>query len=511
MPFVPAFRILIPGRAYRRLDLVLCAWPGPLRAAVYYGFRRWFGRMWSGGEGAAVWAMPRISYAQARRADGGGAGIFASPFPVRRWIERRPVLVLAAAAVFAAVFALRQTGVEADGLALVCLVPIALVALEFGLHAGICSAAVAFGLVAVWALGGSTDLGAFDMFTVAVTYLAVATVAGRFGSRMRDAHARQQLLLESGLRLAQLEGSDDLPAAVARHAQQLSSLCGVRVELTHGSAVESGVWEHDGVEERVPIEVRGVRYGTLSVSRSRQIGGEDRATLAILALQAAVAAESRQLLDSERERAKVRAELRDAREHLAERGDQLRELIVRQEAERHEVAYELHEQAAQTLAAVLLSLGALERELASGLAVPRLEALRSDIGSTLGSLRSLAVKIRPPSLELGLQTALEQLADGARHRGFGEMKVAVQGADGVSEEVETMVYRVVEETLDAVGAAHSVSVGAQRDASELVIDVRGPRRAIAQERLAVLRARMELVGGTVAATDAELRAVIPLG
>jgi signal transduction histidine kinase len=370
---------------------------------------------------------------------------------------------------------------------------------------------VALGLVGVWALDGSTDLGAFDMFTVAVAYLAVATAAGRFASRMRDAHARQQLLLESGLRLAHLEGGEDLPAAVARHAQQLSSSRGVRVELTGGSAVESGVWEHDGVEARVPIEVRGVRYGTLAVSLSRQIGVEDRATLAILALQAAVAAESRQLLESERERAMIRAELRDAREHLAQRGDQLRELIVRQEAERHDVAYELHEQAAQTLAAVLLGLGALERELASGLALPRLQALRFDIGSTLGSLRSLAVKLRPPALELGLQTALEQLADGARHRGFGEMKVAVREADGVSGEVETMVYRVVEETLDAVGAARSVSVGAQRHARELVIDVRGPRRAIAQERLAVLRARMELVGGTMAATDAELRAVIPLG
>jgi hypothetical protein len=57
-------------------------------------------------------------------------------FPVRRWIERRPVLVAAAAAIFAAVFALRETGVEADGLALVCLVSIELVALEFGLLAG---------------------------------------------------------------------------------------------------------------------------------------------------------------------------------------------------------------------------------------------------------------------------------------------------------------------------------------------------------------------------------------
>ena len=54
---------------------------------------------------------------------------------------------------------------------------------------------------------------------------------------------------------------------------------------------------------------------------------EDHATLAILALQAAGAAESRRLLESERERAVIRAELQEARGHLAERGGQLREVI----------------------------------------------------------------------------------------------------------------------------------------------------------------------------------------
>jgi signal transduction histidine kinase len=434
----------------------------------------------------------------------------ASVFPVRHWVERRPVLVAAAAAIFAAVVALHQTGADASGLALLNLVSIALFALEFGPVAGMCTAAGALGLVGAWAVDGSTDLGASDMVTVAVVYLAVATVAGRFGSRMRDAQARQQLLLDSGLRLAHLERADDLPAVVARHAQRIVPSRGVRVEMTRGSSVPSGVWEHDGVQARVAIEVRGVRYGTLVVNRSRPIGGEDRAALTIVALQAAVAAESRQLLESERERATIRAELQDAREHLAQRDGQLRALIVRHEAERHDVAYELHEHAAQTLAAVLLGLGALERGLASGSAVPRLEALRLDIGSTLRSLRSLALRLRPPALELGLQTALQQLADSAQQRGFADMKVAVCDADAVSVEAQTMVYRIVEETLDAVGAARSVSVRTQRDTTELVIDVTSPRRAIAHARLAVLTARMELVGGTMTATDTELQAVIPL-
>jgi hypothetical protein len=73
---------------------------------------------------------------------------------VRRWIERRSVVLGAAAAGFAAVFAVRQAvsgEVETVGLAYV--VPISLVALELGAAAGTLDAAFAFLLVAVGSLG----------------------------------------------------------------------------------------------------------------------------------------------------------------------------------------------------------------------------------------------------------------------------------------------------------------------------------------------------------------------
>lgn len=162
------------------------------------------------------------------------------------------------------------------------------------------------------------------------------------------------------------------------------------------------------------------------------------------------------------------------------------------------------------LAAVLLGLGALEHELGSGIAAPKLGTLRSDVDSTLRALCSLAVSLRPPALALGLQTALEQLADDARNRGFDEITVDLSGADGLNAEIETMAYRVVEEALHAAGTARSVSVRTQAEGRQLVIAVDGVRRSGAGEQLAVLRARIELVGGTLSATAAELRAVIPL-
>jgi len=429
---------------------------------------------------------------------------------VRGWIEARIVVLGAAAGLFATIFVLRQTSDDvADTIALLYVIPISLVALELGLTAGVASAAFALGLMGVWALTTHGDLGAAGVFTDGVAYLAVGGVAGRFSERMRDIQRRQSLLLQSGLALANLTRAEDLPATLAQDARMLLGVQGARVELIDRTPVQSGVIGES--PECVPIESRGVRYGTLAVGAARTIGPEDRVTLGILALQAAVATENQRLLQDARERAALRMELHDARSHLAERGHQLRALITRQEAERHHVADALHEQAAQTLAGVLLGLRALERELEPDLAAPNLGTLRSNVDSTLRTLRSLAVGLRPPVLQLGLQTALEALAVKARDGGGStEMTVALEGISDLSAEAQTILYRVIEEALDALGGARSVVVRAEPADRELVIVLDGGTRPIAPERLVVLRARLELVRGTLSATANDLRAVIRL-
>jgi signal transduction histidine kinase len=451
----------------------------------------------------AVWRFAARQAPRARALDGD------SQLPVRGWTETRIVVLGVAASLFAAVFVLCQTNSNlADTIALLYVIPILLVAVEQGLLAGVACAAFAMGLVSVWALSTHNSLEAVGVLTRSASYLAVGAVAGRFSDRMRDVHRRQSLLLESGLALANLTRAKNLPVTLARDARTLLGSRGARVELIDGTSVESGVIE--GHSERVPIETRGVRYGTLSVGAAGTISPEDRVTLGILTLQAAVAADNQRLLRHARERAALRMELHDARSDLAERGHQLRALISSHEAERHHVADELHEQAAQTLAGVLLGLRALERELDPDLATPKLDTLRSDVDSTLRTLRSLAVSLRPPVLQLGLQAALHALAAKARDGGFTGMTVALEGISSLSTEAETIVYRVVEEALDVLGGAGSIVVRGEPAGHELVIVLDGGTRPIARERLAVLRARLELVQGTLSATANELRAVIRL-
>jgi signal transduction histidine kinase len=387
-------------------------------------------------------------------------------------------VLLAAAALFVAVVILGELNGQTE---LLYVVPVTLVSLELGLTAGLVCAAVAAGALAL-------SVGGIELAAGAAAFVSVGAVAGRFGDRMRDAQRRQQRLLSSGVALAHLEAAGKLPEMLARRALELTGAQAARVELVSGEVGQAGAGaSSEGV--RIPIALRDVRYGSLQVYRSRPLVPEDRASLEILALQTAVAIESRRLL---------------------ERRAQVHELISRHEAERHHVAHELHDEAAQVLAAALLSLGALERELGASRSGPRLGELRSDIDSTLRSLRSLAASLRPQALQLGLRAALEELAADARARDYGEVTVALDGVDGLSPDAETMVYRVVEEALDAVGSAQSASVERRAGDDQIVIEIHGARSPVDPARLAVLRARMELAGGTLADEPAGLRAVIPV-
>lgn len=445
------------------------------------------------------------------RLTAGRSALAALGFPLRRSLERRAVILAAAAAAFVAVFVLRQTSTDAaDAVELLYAVPIALIALELGLIAGMAAGLFAIALLSAWLTTAHVDIDFLGVVSRSVAFLAVGGLGGRFSDRMRDAQARHRFLLQSGLALAQHEVDDELGSILANLARKVTLPASVRVTLGGDPAVQVGSPAKSRWEETLPVQLRGVQYGTLDVGTPSPLAAEDRATLAILALQAAVAAENRELLERERERAVIRAQLELAQTDLAERSGQLRELMVRQEAERYQVSRELHDDAAQVLAAVLLGLKALERQLGSGPRPEKWQVLRGDIDATLQSLRSLAISLRPPVLRLGLEAALEDLGEHAAEHGVGRYEVRLSEADVIDPELETMVFRVVEEALESVGPADRLAV-IGHDGRELVIEAEGTEAGGAPERLRILRARTEMAGGALTATPSSVRAVIPLG
>lgn len=186
----------------------------------------------------------------------------------------------------------------------------------------------------------------------------------------------------------------------------------------------------------------------------------------------------------------------------------LRLVLDEHERERIELAYELHEQIAQTLAVVLLDLDGLRLDR-SGDAASRIAIARGHVAETLEHCRALAVALRPPLLDqLGLALALRRLAERS-----GVDRVHVDPAlDGAAPgpALQTQVYRSVDEVLARATGRLSLAVAVDQAGPDLRISLQSLDGAAPVSELGALEARLELVGGTVSAAGGELLMHIPL-
>jgi signal transduction histidine kinase len=129
--------------------------------------------------------------------------------------------------------------------------------------------------------------------------------------------------------------------------------------------------------------------------------------------------------------------------------DAFRRVVAAQEEERRRLARELHDETGQALTSILLGLKALEEsEDLAGLN-DAVGVLRDRVVDTLRDVRRLAVELRPAALDdFGLEPALERLTSGfAEQTGI---KVELESRlhdDRLPEEVETVLYRIVQEAL----------------------------------------------------------------
>jgi len=128
--------------------------------------------------------------------------------------------------------------------------------------------------------------------------------------------------------------------------------------------------------------------------------------------------------------------------------DSLRRVVAGQEVERRRLARELHDETGQALTSILLGLRALE-DADMGASV---EDLRELVVRTLQDVRRLAVQLRPKALDdFGLVPALERLGQTfAESSGIRVQLEARVGDERLPTEIETTVYRIVQEALTNV-------------------------------------------------------------
>jgi signal transduction histidine kinase len=210
--------------------------------------------------------------------------------------------------------------------------------------------------------------------------------------------------------------------------------------------------------------------------------------------------------------------------------DRLRSSLEAAEAERRRWARELHDETLQGLGSLRLLLAASLRQRD----VARLEeAVREAVAqleAEIDGLRALISELRPAALdELGLREAIDALVE--RHRVHSALDVrssvrlarASPGRGALDDDLETIVYRLVQEALTNVvkhANASTVDVRVCANASELSVEVCDNGCGFDPEALTTgyglkgMRERVALVGGTLTiSSDAGgscVRARLPL-
>jgi signal transduction histidine kinase len=143
--------------------------------------------------------------------------------------------------------------------------------------------------------------------------------------------------------------------------------------------------------------------------------------------------------------------------------DALRRVVAGQEVERRRLARELHDETGQALTSILLGLRAVD-EAGEGTHVSKAVGdLRELVVATLQDVRRLAVQLRPKALDdFGLVPALERLVQTfSEASGINADLEANLGEERLPPEVETTLYRIVQEALTNVvkhAGAKTVSI-----------------------------------------------------
>ena len=231
----------------------------------------------------------------------------------------------------------------------------------------------------------------------------------------------------------------------------------------------------------------------------------------------------------------LQAEVVEHKKAEAARGQLLRRLVTTQEEERRRISRELHDQMGQYLSTLMLRLKTL-RPLAAGQEQARvtLQKLEELTGRLVDEVHHLAWELRPAALDdLGLHAALQNYAEKWSERSGVAVDFHCGGLERerLPPEVETTVYRVVQEALTNVlkhAEARRVNVVVERRRDQVLVIVEDDGKGFEAEEvvpapgggrglgLLGMRERVALVGGALkldsspgAGTTARARIPVP--
>lgn len=189
----------------------------------------------------------------------------------------------------------------------------------------------------------------------------------------------------------------------------------------------------------------------------------------------------------------------------------LQALVKAQEDERLRLARELHDGAGQNLTSMLVRMKALEKRVQDSQLRRSIQGVCTDVSEMIEYIRALSHQLRPAILEqVGLEKAIFELVESLGEQGGMDWSIQVElGQATLPAEIETTVYRIVQESLTNVlrhSGADQVRVSLVCEPDLIVIEVQDNGRGFDQgeirpqqgrEPLGIqgMRERIELFAG----------------
>jgi signal transduction histidine kinase len=183
----------------------------------------------------------------------------------------------------------------------------------------------------------------------------------------------------------------------------------------------------------------------------------------------------------------------------------LRRSMEASERERSHWARELHDETLQDLGALAIRLATIRARAPSDELREAIDEAVQQARSSAERLRGLITELRPAALDqLGLQPALEDLAERMRSGSGLAVELSVQLGSRLSPELESVVYRVVQEALTNVvkhAAAYRCSVAVAEIDGALAVEIADEGAGFSENKarggfgLLGMRERLALVGG----------------
>jgi signal transduction histidine kinase len=447
------------------------------------------------------------------------------------------------------------------------IVPITVLAIEFGTSVGLLAAALALALVPAWSAINSVHVDALGYVSRGAAFLVTGVVVGGFSDRLRrDVAERQEAQRGLALYADQLEGSNRVLARSVDRLEafaQIARAVGGETELervlslilANGREIVGArtlvAYLPDGAElaavsgsampsdSQLRLPVSGSLAGEVLVSgRPRRIGTGARSsqleqlaagareailvplvfrgeTLGVLAAidragERAFEDEDEELLMSVA--ASAATAVATARSVAAAR---LRLSLEAADQARARWARELHDETLQGLTGLRMVLSAALARADAEVLRRAAETADAHLGEEMRKLRNLIAELRPAALDdLGLGPAIESLAK--RQAAIGGFAVDVQIDLGVgrrlARDTETAIYRIVQEALsNAVKHARAERVSLRvmelTDRVEVLVEDDGhgfePDGTPEGFGLTGMRERALLAGGRLSVTSAE--------